>query len=173
MKILLLGHKKFSHFQMGIVYIRKSFKAGQCLAKHCASRGFPAPGNSWVSPAPELQCTYKWQNSELHHLSPCTYTHCYWETACFADCTAQKLGGCGGQAGQVRSLADPYVVSALKLQRGTETLNETLKVGAVHPRMEIYGASLWGTAPTSASFGSNCSFLLKPLNNYQMTSFTV
>lgn len=38
---------------------------------------------------------------------------------------------------QGRSQADPHPFSTLKVQRGSGTLNETLKLGAVHPRMKM------------------------------------
>lgn len=59
-------------------------------------------------------------------------------------CSTQTLV----QGRQVRLLAHPHVFSTLKVQRATGTLNETLQLGAVHPRMEmqlpvlVYGALL-------------------------------
>lgn len=175
MKILLLGRKIFSHFQMGIVYIRKSFKSGQCLAHLqnivqaevsllMTTRGLVQPCSCNALTNGKIQnCITCLTTLALTAVGKLHVLHIVQhKTLVFVE------------ARQVRSLADPHMVSTLNVQGGIGTLNKTLALGAVHPRMEMqlpvlfYGPLLPQVHPFD-----NYSFLLKPLNNYQMASFTV
>lgn len=108
--------------------------------KHCACRGFLAYGNSWVSPALELHGTYKWDNSKLHHLLMALALIAIGKLHVLHIIWLKNLVVMEGR--QVRSLADPHAFSTLKVQRGTGTLNETLRLSAVHPRMAMHLAVL-------------------------------
>lgn len=126
---------------MGIVYIRKSFIAGQHLA-HLQNIAYAEVSLLVI----DHGLVQSWSCNALTKGIIQNCITCLIALAAIGKLYSTKTWWLWkeGRLG----LADPHTFSTLKVQRGPGTLNETLRLGAVHSRMEmqlpvlVYGALL-------------------------------